>query len=71
MRFVWVACHYGMVRPWVAVGRDGFQKSRVAANILDKQSGQPTRGTPSCLGSGEERTTLIVKSESRNITHGL
>jgi hypothetical protein len=30
-------CHHGMARPWAAVGGDGYQVWRVAANILNKQ----------------------------------
>jgi hypothetical protein len=33
----WVPCHHGMARPQVAVGGDGPQIWRVAANILNKQ----------------------------------
>jgi hypothetical protein len=40
----WVPCHHGMARPQVADGGDGLQIWRVAANILNKQSRQPTRG---------------------------
>jgi hypothetical protein len=32
-----VSCRHGMARPQVAVGGDGLQIWRVAANILNKQ----------------------------------
>jgi hypothetical protein len=35
---------------------------RVAANKLNKQSGQPTRGGPPAWGLGEVLTTLPVKT---------
>jgi hypothetical protein len=34
----WVPCHHDMVQPQVADERDGLQISRVAENILNKQS---------------------------------
>jgi hypothetical protein len=45
-----------MARPQVADG-EGLQIWRVAANILNKQSRQPTRGGPSAWGLGVGLTT--------------
>jgi hypothetical protein len=30
---MWVPCHNGMVRPWIADGGNGLKLSRVAVNI--------------------------------------
>jgi hypothetical protein len=46
----WVPCHHGMARPQVADGGDASQEWRVTANILNKQSRQPTRGGPPAWG---------------------
>jgi hypothetical protein len=42
----WFTCHRSTGRPQVADGGDGLQIWRVAVNIRNKQSGQPTRGSP-------------------------
>jgi hypothetical protein len=47
----WVHCHHGMARPRVADRGDGLQIWRVAANILNKQSGTADMGWPSGLGA--------------------
>jgi hypothetical protein len=39
-----VPCHHSMARPQFADARDGLQKWRVAANILNKQSWPTDRG---------------------------
>jgi hypothetical protein len=41
-RAKWVHCHHGMARPRVADRGDGPQIWKVAANMLNKQRGQPT-----------------------------
>jgi hypothetical protein len=46
-----------MARPQVADGGDGLQIWEVAANILNKQSRQPTRGGPPAWGFGMGLTT--------------
>jgi hypothetical protein len=43
---MWVNCHHGMARPQVADGGDDLQFWRAAANILNKDRGQPARGGP-------------------------
>jgi hypothetical protein len=45
-----------MARPRVADGGDALQFWRVAANILNKQSRQPTRGGPPAWGLGVGQT---------------
>jgi hypothetical protein len=47
-----VPCQHAMARPQVAVGGDGLQIWRVAANILNKQSGRADNGWSSSLGVG-------------------
>jgi hypothetical protein len=39
-----VQCHHGMARPQAEGTGNGIQISRAAANRLNKQCGQPTRG---------------------------
>jgi hypothetical protein len=41
-----------MARPQVADGGDSLRFCRVVANILNKQSRQPTRGGPPAWGLG-------------------
>jgi hypothetical protein len=53
-----------MARPQVADGGDAFQFWRAAANILNKQSRQPTRGGPPAWGLGVGLTTLHRKKIS-------
>jgi hypothetical protein len=53
----WVTCHHGMARPQVADGGEGLQIWRVAANILNKQSRQPTRDGPPAWGLSVGLTT--------------
>jgi hypothetical protein len=48
----WVPCHHGMTRPQVADGGNGLQIWRVAANLLNKQSGTAGKGWSSSLGVG-------------------
>jgi len=49
---MWVSYHHSMARPQVADGRKGLQMYRVAANILNKQSGTAVKGWSSSLGVG-------------------
>jgi hypothetical protein len=46
-----------MTHPQVANGVDGLEIWKVATNILNKQSGQPTRGGPPAWGLGVRLTT--------------
>jgi hypothetical protein len=48
----WVLYHHGMARPQVAIGGDGLQVWRVAANILNKQLRTGDKGWSSSLGVG-------------------
>jgi hypothetical protein len=48
----WVPCHYSMVRPQVADGRNNLQLWRVAANTLNKQPQTANRGWSSIMGDG-------------------
>jgi hypothetical protein len=50
----WVPCHHGMARPLIAVGGDGLQIWKVAANILNKQSRRADKRWSSSLGVGRE-----------------
>jgi hypothetical protein len=50
--FIKVGRLNGMARPQVADGGEGLQIWRVAANILNKQSGTADKGWPSSLGVG-------------------
>jgi len=61
-------CHHGMLRPQVA---DGERPPiwRVAANILDKHAGQPTRGGTPTWGLGEVPTTPHRKNWHSHKTH--
>jgi hypothetical protein len=44
MHVRWVPCHHCMARPQFAGVGDALQVWRVAANVLNKQLRQPTRG---------------------------
>jgi hypothetical protein len=48
----WDHCHHYMMRPRVADGGDGLQTTRVAANMLNKQSRIADSGWSSSLGDG-------------------
>jgi hypothetical protein len=48
----WVPYHHGMARPKVADGGESLQIWRVAANMLNKQSGRADRGWSSSSGIG-------------------
>jgi hypothetical protein len=61
--FRWVPCHHGMARPQVADGGNTLQVWRVAANILNKRRGQPTRGGPRAWGLGVGLTTPRRKNK--------
>jgi hypothetical protein len=56
---LWVPCHYGMARPQVADGEDGFQIWRVAANILNKQLRKADKGWSSILGVGSRTNNSL------------
>jgi hypothetical protein len=45
-------CHHSMARPQVADGREGLQRWRLAANILNKQPRTNDKGWSSSLGVG-------------------
>jgi hypothetical protein len=51
-----------MARPQVAVGRDGLQIWRVAANILNKQSRTADRWRSYSFGVGPGLTTPTIKN---------
>jgi hypothetical protein len=53
-RVRWIPCHNGMARSQVAVGGEGVQICRVAANTLHKQSQAADKGRSSGLGIGCE-----------------
>jgi hypothetical protein len=54
-----------MARPQVSDGGNGLQIWRVAANILNKQLGEPKRGGgPPALGLGMGFTLLAVKNKN-------
>jgi hypothetical protein len=59
----WVPCHRGMTPPQVADGGDGLQVWRVAANILNKQSGTADKGWSSSVGlqTSHRKTSFSYK----------
>jgi hypothetical protein len=61
-----------MARPRDADGGDGLQIWKVAANIINKQSEQPTRSGPLGSGLGKELRTPHHKKATllRNDTRG-
>jgi hypothetical protein len=46
----WVPCHHGMAQPQVVDGEDILQIWRVAANVLNKQSGTVDKRWSSSFG---------------------
>jgi hypothetical protein len=65
-----------MARPQVADGGYALQIWRVAANILNKRRGQPTRGGPPAWGLGVGLTThhknkLVTEDRKKNVEENI
>jgi hypothetical protein len=54
-------CYHGMMRLRVADGGNGFQIRRVAANMLNKQSGAEHKGRPPAWGLDKGVNLLMIK----------
>ena len=65
----WVPVTTAWGIPWVADGGVGLKIWRLAANILNKQSGQPTRSGPPAWGFGVTLTTSHCKNKGVQKRH--
>jgi hypothetical protein len=67
-------CHHGMARPRVSDGGYGLHIWRLAANILNKLSGETDKMWSSSLGVGRgvnNSSPQKKNSSLRNVTQGL